>query len=73
MRRYVAAAVMGGLVLAGSPVEAKPKGFFAKHFIKPVFGKKAAEQADRLHAQAGKPLDRAAQQAVEQGIKVILK
>lgn len=39
---------------------AHAEGWLAKHFVKPLFGKKVAEELDKKHEELGKPLDKAA-------------
>lgn len=37
---------------------ANADGFIARNIIKPLFGEHAAREADKLHEQVGKPLDK---------------
>ena len=42
---------------------AQAGGWIADNIIKPVFGAHAAREADKVHEQLGKPLDKAAEAA----------
>lgn len=47
-----------GLISLTSIQSAHAGGWIADNIIKPVAGKHAAREADKIHERAGKPLDR---------------
>jgi alpha-D-ribose 1-methylphosphonate 5-triphosphate synthase subunit PhnG len=59
-KKKIAAA---GLISLAALQSAHAEGWIAKHIIKPVAGEHAAREADKLHEQAGKPLDEVAKAA----------
>jgi hypothetical protein len=58
----VKTALIVGVMGLGAP-SAHAGGFLADTFIKPIFGKHAAREADKVNEQLGKPVDKVAQAA----------
>jgi len=56
-KKTVAKIVVAGLVSLAAFQSAHAGGWIADNIIKPVAGKHAAREADKIHEQAGKPLD----------------
>jgi hypothetical protein len=62
MNTFAKIAVALGVTFGIAPA-AHAGGFLADIFIKPLFGDHAAREADKVHEQLGKPLDKAAEAA----------
>lgn len=57
MRKMLVAAAALGLIAVGSS-QAYAGGWIADNIIKPIAGEHAAREADKVHEQLGKPLDK---------------
>jgi hypothetical protein len=55
--KTIAKIAAAGLVSLAALQSAHAGGWIADNIIKPVAGEHAAREADKLHEQAGKPLD----------------
>lgn len=55
--KTIAKVVAAGFVSLAAVQSAHAGGWIADNVIKPVFGDHAAREADKIHEQAGKPLD----------------
>lgn len=63
--KTIASALVLSAVMMSVSAPAHAGGWIAKHIIKPIAGKHAAREADKIHERLGKPLDQLLKAATE--------